>query len=404
MINTVFFRGGAAQVARMLYNALNKTSEFTSYFAYGRGTKVTDKRTFKFASQLEVYLHTFLTRTTGLQGYGSYLSTRNLEKFILEKKIDLIHLHNLHGYYLNLSFIKFLGRLNIPIIWTLHDGWPITGRCTYLSGCDRWRKGCGNCPNLSWYPKTYFDSSAFMWKKKKEYFTFLKWNPIIVCPSQWLANKVKKSYLNKFRIKVIPNGVDVKIFKPKDKIKIREKLKIDPCKKVILFVATDLKNKRKGVKYFFESLNYIRTDNLVVITIGEKINLSQKIVVNLKQLGYIHDKNLLSDIYNIADVFCITSLDENFPTTVLESMACGTPVVGFKVGGIPEQVKENCGILVTSKDTEALGKALETLISNDQMQKEFGANCQKRVLENYTIDKFLDKYIKLYRELLTYSN
>jgi len=350
---------------------------------------------------LEVYFHAFLTRTTGLQGYGSNLSTRRLENFILKEKFDLIHLHNLHGYYLNLSFIGFLGKLNIPIIWTLHDGWPITGRCAYLSDCEKWKTGCGNCPHLSWYPKTYFDSSAFMWRKKKEYFTS-EWNPIIVCPSQWLADKVKESYLNKFKIKVIPNGVDTEVFKPKDKIEIRKKLKMAPDKKVILSVAADLRDERKGAKYFFEALKYIKADNWMVLTIGKRINLNREVktAVNIKQLGYISDKNLISDIYNVADVFCITSLDDNFPTTVLESMACGTPVVGFRVGGIPEQVTEDCGILVEPKDAKALGEALEKVINNEKMREEFSLNCRKRVLDNYSIKKFRERYIKLYKEIL----
>ena len=200
-VNTAFSKGGAAQVARILHNILNKTPRFSSCFACGRGAGLADKKVFKFTCQLEVYLHAFLTRTTGLQGYGSYLSTRRLERFILKEKFDLIHLHNLHGYYLNLSFVRFLGKLNIPIVWTLHDGWAITGRCAYLFECEKWKRGCGNCSNLSWYPKTYFDSSSLMWKKKKEYFTS-EWNPVIVCPSQWLANKVKKSYSFSFIFQV----------------------------------------------------------------------------------------------------------------------------------------------------------------------------------------------------------
>jgi len=401
MINTTFFIGGAVQVARILHNGLNKSSEFSSYFAYGRGIKATNERVFKFASQLEVYFHAFLTRTTGLQGYGSYLSTRRLEKFILKEKFDLIHLHNLHGYYLNLSFIRFLGELNIPIVWTLHDAWPITGRCSYFLECNRWKTGCGNCPNLSWYPKTYFDSSALMWRKKKEYFTS-ELNPVIVCPSRWLADKVKESYLNRFKIEVIPNGVDTETFKPKDKIEIKKKLKISPDKKVILFVATNLKDERKGVEFFLKALPHIKADNWMVLTIGKKINFNQeaKTAGNLRQLGYVSDKNLISHIYNAADVFCITSLDENFPSTVLESMACGIPVVGFKVGGIPEQVTDDCGILVAPKNVRGLAEAIEVLLKNDEQRRILGVNCRKRVLENYSVEKFKERYIGLYKNLL----
>jgi len=400
-VNTAFSKGGAAQVARMLHNGLNKTFEFSSYFAYGRGAGPADKKAFRFAYQLEICLHTFLTRTTGLQGYGSYLSTRRLEKFILKEKFDLIHLHNLHGYYLNLSFVRFLGKLNIPIVWTLHDGWAITGRCAYFFECNHWKKGCGNCTHLTWYPKTYFDSSALMWKKKKEYFTS-EWNPVIVCPSQWLADKVKESYLNRFKIEVIPNGVDTEVFKPKDKIEIRKKLRISSDKKVILFVAANLKDERKGVEFFLKALSHIKADNWIVLMIGKKINFNQeaRIAGNIKQLDYVSDKNLISDIYNAADVFCITSLDEVFGLTVTESMACAIPVVGFKIGGIPEQVTDNCGILVSPKNIQNLAEAMEALLKDDEKRRAFGINCRKRVLENYSIEKFTERYINLYKNLL----
>ena len=401
IINTEFNRGGAAQIARTLFQSLNKKSEFESYFAYGREKKADDERTIKFTYLPEVYFQGLLTRCLGLQGYGSWFSTRHLEKFIIKEKFDLIHLHNLHGYYLNLGFIKFLGELKIPVVWTLHDGWPITGRCAYLFECDKWKTGCKKCPDLVGYPKTYMNSSGFMWEKKREYFS-LEWTPVIVCPSQWLADRVKESYLKEYQVKVIPNAVDIEIFKPKNKNTIHKELKISSKKKVILFVAVDLKDKRKGVKYFFESLKYVKAKNWMVVTVGKVINDDKikNVDIEIKQMGYTKDKNNISDIYNLADIFCISSLDDNFPTTVLEAMACGIPVAGFKVGGIPEQVTEDCGILVNSKDTEALGRALEKLLNDDELRKKFSENCKKRVLENYTIDKFTDNYIRLYDKIL----
>ncbi|MCL0061597.1 glycosyltransferase family 4 protein [Thermodesulfovibrionales bacterium] len=398
-INTEFFRGGAALVARTLHNALNESSRFSSYFAYGRGPKVNKEKVFKFVWQLEVYFHAFLTRITGLQGYGSWFSTKRFQKFILKENFDLIHLHNFHGYYLDLSFIKFLGKLNIPIIWTLHDGWPITGRCAYFFECNHWKIGCGNCSNLSWYPKTYFDSSAFMWKRKKEYFTS-EWNPIIVCPSQWLAEQIKKSYLNKYQTKVIPNGVNTEIFRPKDKINNKKELGISSGKKIILTIAADLKDERKGIKYFFNSLKKLDTKNYLVLTVGKKIDKLTNFPFEIRQFGYISNQNFLADIYNIADIFCITSLDENFPITVLESMACGTPVVGFKTGGIIEQVTDNCGILVEPKNTEQLAEAMEKILKDEERRKKFGLNCRKRVLENYSIEKFKEQYLNLYKNVL----
>jgi len=401
MINTEFNRGGAAKIARTLYQDLNKKEEITCYFVYGRGKRLKEDKIYKFGFWAEIYLQGFLTRTTGLQGYGSWFSTKRLEEYINKESFNLIHLHNLHGYYLSLGFVNFLKKMSIPVVWTLHDGWPMTGRCAYLFDCEKWKAGCGNCPDLFLYPKTFIDTSSFMWKKKKNYFSS-GWNPVMVCPSQWLADRVKESYLREYQVKVIPNAVDIEVFKSKNKNTIRKKYIIPIGKKVILCLAADLADERKGVKYFFESLKYIKAKNWMVVTVGKVINYDKikEIDFEIKQIGYIKDKNEISDIYNLADIFCISSLDDNFPTTVLEAMSCGIPIAGFDVGGIPEQVTEGCGIMVKSKDMKALGKAMERLLNNDEMRKKFSENCRKRVLQNYSISKFTDNYIELYNEVL----
>lgn len=402
MINTTFSQGGAAKVAQALHNALNETPGFSSYFAYGRGPKIKNKKTFRFAFLPEVYFHAFLTRFIGLEGFGTGFSTKRLINYIKKNKFDLIHLHNLHGYYLNLSFIEWLKKTKIPIVWTLHDEWPITGRCAHPAECNLWRRGCGKCPDLSLYPKTYFfDFSSLMWKRKKEYF-FEKWNPILICPSQWLANRIRESHLNKYQIEVIPNGIDTELFKPKDKIEARKKFDLPFSKKIILFVAPKLKDEQKGIRYFFEVLKFIKNKDLMAVTLGKKLNPKGEVTKNIdiKQLGYISDPNLVSEVYNTADIFCTTALSDTFPTTVLEAMACGIPVVGFKSGGISEQVSENCGILVEQKNVKKLAEAIDELLNNNDKRKLFSMNCRKKVLENYSIEKFKERYINLYKSIL----
>jgi len=400
-LNTEYHRGGAARVAKTLHDELNVTRGFQSYFAYGRGSKIKDDKAIKFSLWPEIYLHAALTRLGGLQGYGTPLSTRRLFRYIKTGNFDLIHFHNLHGYYLDLSFVRFIENLGIPAIWTLHDAWPITGRCAYFFECDRWNTGCGECPYLSSYPKTYLDSSALMWKRKKEHFD-RDWNLSIVCPSQWLADKIRESYLNKYQIKIIPNCVNIEIFKPKDKISIRKKLGIPTKKKVVLYIANDLQDERKGFFYFLQALESIKLKNWMVITIGEKIHLDKRRLMSLdiKQIGYISDQNFISEVYSAADVFCISSLEENFPITVLESLACGIPVVGFQVGGIPEQIPEKCGILVPPKNTKALGKALMNLLNQDELREDMSIKCRAHCVAHYTIKNFRERYIKLYNEIL----
>ncbi|MCL6557367.1 MAG: glycosyltransferase [Firmicutes bacterium] len=400
MVNTAYTQGGAALVARTLHKAVNASPGHESFFAYGRGPSKQEPEAVRFASQTEVYFHAFLTRVTGIQGYGTWLSARRLLRLIRDWKPNIIHFHNLHGYYLDLNIAKAVGELGIPVIWTLHDAWPLTGRCAYFFECNRWRIGCGRCPDLRSYPRTFFDSSALMWPKKRELLGGV-WKPIIVTPSQWLAGLVLEACAGRCRVEVIPNGVDTHIFRPRDRLKIRGKLGLPKDKKVVPFAAADLRDERKGARYFFESFNFVEADNWMVITAGKMVKVPPIFGtrVPIKQLGYLSGSETMSEIYSVADLFCITSLEDNFPTTVLESMSCGTPVVGFSVGGIPEQVTEGCGQLVPPRDARALGRAITALLNDDQLRRTMGIRCRERTVRKYSLERFSERYLRLYHEL-----
>ncbi|MFC2106169.1 glycosyltransferase [Candidatus Bipolaricaulota bacterium] len=316
------------------------------------------------------------------------------------QEFDLIHLHNIHGYCLNLSIAGSLAELGTPVVWTLHDAWPLTGRCAYSLQCDRWKNGCGQCPDMSRYPKGHFDTSAFMWKRKKAAFT-QQWNPTIVCPSKWLADQVRESYLRKSRIEIIPNGIDTDTFTPKEKATARKRLGLPLKKKIVLFVAADLADERKGARYFFESLQHIKGDDWMVLTLGKRVNLSGKLPerVDVKQLGYISNRDSLAEMYSVADVLCVSSLDEVFGLVVTESMACGTPVVGFRVGGILEQITDDCGALVEPRDVKGLGEAITKLLQDDDLREKMSVNCRDRAVAEYSISKFRDRYVSLYHEI-----
>lgn len=400
-VNTSYRTGGAANISYQLYNYLEHINDIDSYFAYGRGIERDSKNVYRFTLRYEVFLHAFITRAIGVQGYGSYFSTRKLKRFISKENFDLIHLHNLHGYYLNLDLINFVKDNDYSVVWTFHDAWPITGSCGYFFECDRWKNGCGNCPDKYRYPKTYVDASAYMWKKKKRIFG-KGWDPVIVSPSQWLADRVNESYLSHHEVKVIPNAIDTEVFKPRDKEKARQELDIPLDKKVVLFVAADLGNKRKGAEYFFDALQHVESSNWMVMTVGEKVNIENKdtVNINIKQIGYLSDSSKIAKAYNAADVFSITSLDEIFGLTVTEAMASGVPVVGFEVGGIPEQVTQDCGILVEPEDVQGLAEGISELFNNEEKRDAFSENCRDRALEEYSIPKFRDRYLELYQRLV----
>ena len=402
IINTVYKRGGAAGIAQTLHRELNCLDSWESLFAYGRGPKTKEPRTIRFALQPEVYLHVALTRLIGLQGYGTWLSTRRLIRLIQEWKPDVIHFHNIQGYYLDLSIAKAVDKLGIPVVWTLHDAWSLTGRCGYFLDCERWRIGCGSCPYLrETTPKTYLDRSAWMWAKKRKLLG-RTWRPVIVTPSHWLAELVKEASGGQCRVEVIPNGIDTTVFHPVDRLQARKKLGLPENPKIVLFAAAKLSEKRKGLKYFFEALKYVQADNWMALAVGGAVDLAQWVPqgVEVRQLGYMKGAEAIAKVYSAADLYCITSLADNFPTTVLESMACGTPVVGFAVGGIPEQVTEGCGQLVTLGDARALGKAITDLLADDTKRKKMGELCRKRAEQEYNLQLFIERHLALYRELV----
>lgn len=400
MINTEYERGGAAIVANMLHSNLNALPAYESLFAYGRGPQNQDFDAIRFALQSEVCFHVLITRFSGIQGYGTMFSTRRLLRLIREWKPDVIHFHNIHGYYLDLSVASAVDKLKIPVIWTLHDGWPLTGRCAGLHECIKWQTGCGSCPIHKAYPATYFDTSAVMWKKKRSLLGGV-WNPVLVSPSKWLGGLLSDSCSGRCRVDVIPNGVDTRIFEMHDRLKSREKLDLPRDKKIILFTAADLKFKNKGAKYFFESLNFIDAEDCIVVTVGKKADISQisGARIPIKQLGYIEDRGVMVDIYSAADLFCMTSLEENFPTVVLEAMSCGLPVIAFDVGGIAEQLSEGCGWVVPTKDINALGEGINKLLKENDFRKRIGEKARKKVLAEYSKELFVRRYLELYEEM-----
>jgi glycosyltransferase involved in cell wall biosynthesis len=401
IVNTVYKRGGAAGIAQTLHRELNRLEGWESLFAYGRGPKVNESGVVRFVLQPEVYLHLLLTRLSGIQGYGTWLSTKRLIRLIRQWKPDVIHFHNIHGYYLDLSIAEAVGDLGIPVVWTLHDAWALTGRCAHFLDCGRWRTGCGKCPYPREYPKAYIDNSAWMWLRKRRLLGRV-WKPVIVTPSCWLANLVREASAGNCRIEVIPNGVDIGVFRPLNQIRVRKELGLPLGKKIVLFAAAKPTVKIKGILYFFEALKFVQADNWMALAVGGEIDVRKWLPsgVEVKQLGYVKGVETMAKVYNAADLYCITSLADTFPTTVLEAMACGIPVVGFAVGGIPEQVKEGCGKLVAPKDSKALGKVIAELLNDDTLRKQMAERCRKRAEQEYNLQRFMERHLALYRELV----
>lgn len=391
IINTTLNKGGAARVANDLFE--NLSSNFNIFFAFGRGKKEKIANTFYFGNKFEVLVHVLLVRFLGLEGFGSFFSTKKLIKFIEKEKFDLINIHNLHGYYLNFfTLINFINRKQISVIYSIHDEWPITWLPAHSLGCSHCKTGLGKCTNSYSYPRNYFPVfTKYMLINKKTALNSLS-DLEIISPSLWLKNNIENSFLNKYNISVIYNYVDSTLFKPSNNIeKLRNKYKLDKNKKIILFIASNLNDKSKGIDKLKEVSNILNNENYLFITVGEG-----KIVGNnIKNMGYIYDKQKLTDIYALSDLFCFASSAETFLLTAVEAMSCGIPVVGFELPVVKELVNEDVGIL-TKNTSASLARSIDILLKDDIKRLKMGHSGRKLIEEKYTKEIFCNKYKKLY--------
>jgi putative colanic acid biosynthesis glycosyltransferase len=393
ILNTTFDKGGAAGVARDLFYYFKNNPDFSVFFAYGRGKKKTESNTFKFGNSIESFIHIFLVRFLGLEGFGSYFSTRKLINFIEKEKFDLIHIHNLHGYYVNFfKLLEYLNKKNIKVIWTLHDEWILTWLPAHSMGCEHCKTLKGTCTNKYNYPKNYWPLfSNFMLGKKREILSYK--NITFVSPAVWLYNECKDEFKLTNSI-LIPNGIDSKIFIPStNKEMLKEKYKLPKDKKIILFLASNFKDKNKGGKYIVSLADKLKEKNYLLCVLGSA-DLPKRI--NLLSFGYISNQKDLAEIYALSDVFCSLSSVETSPLSVLYAMSCSLPIVGFEIKALDELVSNN-GKLVDYGDEETLTNIICDIIENDSLLKDMGENSRKSILTNFEKENAYLLYEKEYK-------
>jgi len=344
-----------------LYTALNNDGHIAS-ICYGRGPLIDEPNIYKFSSDFETYVHAFLTRVTGFTGVFSPFSTRRLIKYIEKFKPDVVHIHELHAYFVNIApVMRYLKEHNIKTIWTFHCEFMYTGKCGYAYDCEKWRRECGKCPQVGEYPASlFFDFTKRMYYIKKELFSGFD-NLTIVTPSKWLAERVKQSFIKDKRIVVIHNGIDTeKVFYPREFKHLKEKHSITN-EKIVLAVAPDVMSERKGGKLVLELARRMKNENIKFILIGAN-EVNEKFDENVIVLERTRNQIELAEYYSMADVFVICSKKENFPTTCLEAVSCGTPVCGFDEGGTKETVPSEVGEFVKYGDLEGLKNAVLSLL------------------------------------------
>lgn len=390
-INSVCGIGSTGRIATDIHNILLEQGH-ESYIAYGRGKPLYCDNTIRIGNKLDNYIHAAKTRLFDLHGFGSKKATKEFIKKVVEIDPDVIHLHNVHGYYLNIEILfNFLKEYNKPVVWTLHDCWSFTGHCSYFDyvGCERWKTGCYDCPQKKLYPSSIIlDNSKSNYYKKKRLFTGLK-NLTIITPSKWLLELVKQSFLNEYPVECIYNGIDLSIFKPSNNISnIRAKYGLEG-KFVILGVA-NVWSRRKGLSYFFELAEKLK-ENIKIILVGLSDNQLKYIpndIIGIKRTTNIRE---LADIYSCADVFINPTLEDNFPTTNIEALACGTPVITFNTGGSPESIDDKTGFVIEKGSIKELIDKIMIVKSGYLSRNQ----CRERAILFDKYDKF-NKYIKLY--------
>lgn len=381
MINSVCGIGSTGRICTDLATELEEQGHEVK-IAYGRGEvpKQFDKYSIRIGTDLDIKLHGIKARIQDASGFGSKRVTDKFVQWIKHYDPDIIHLHNIHGYYINIeSLFNYLKRCNKKIIWTLHDCWSFTGHCAYFdyANCDKWKFQCQKCEQKREYPRSsILDRSKYNFLLKKELFTDIP-NMTIVVPSKWLKELVKQSFLKEYPIKVIYNGIDVSVFRPL-KSDVYKKYNCED-KKIILGVA-GVWDRRKGLNSFV-MLSQLLPDEYQIVLIGLSKKQLSDIPINIIGIERTESVQELSQFYSAADVFVNPTLEDNYPTTNLEAIACGTPVISYGTGGSGESASKY-GMVVKKGDINALKVAVIKVSKGEVVRQEIALS-REEMIEEY---------------------
>lgn len=388
-------RGSTGKIVYDLYSNLTQAGHDAA-ICYGRGPLVTGTNIVKFGNDIETYAHAVLTRVTGLTGVFSPLSTRRLLSFTESFNPDIVHIHELHAYFVNIApVINYLKRKKIRTVWTFHCEFMYTGKCGYAYVCEQWKSRCHQCPQLSEYPKSlFFDFTGKQFMEKKRLLEDFD-NLQIVTPSKWLADRVKQSFLSKHSVEVIRNGIDTQnVFFPRPYEHLRKKHALGD-EKIVLAVAPGLMQERKGGRWVLElASRFSDKKNMKFILVGVDGAIGDH-GSNVIALGRTSNQVELAEYYSMADAFVICSNMENFPTTCIEALSCGTPVIGFDSGGTRETAPPGYGIFVPYGNLDQLESAVLSMLSG-QTPMESREEIRRFAEQEYSRERMFQQYLDLY--------
>lgn len=397
-INSTCNWGSTGKIAEEI-GLLAIENGWRSFIAYGRNGSKSQSEIVKIGNQWDIYRHGVESRFMDNHGLSSKKTTKELIYQIEQIQPDIIHLHNIHGYYLNYEILfDYLSKNHIPVVWTLHDCWTFTGHCSYFSfvKCNKWMTGCFDCPQKDAYPSSFFlDHSKENYRRKLKAFTSVS-NLVLVPVSDWLSSIVKKSFLGKYPIQRIYNGVDLNVFFPQtDSIKVKIEMGLG-SRKILLGVA-NVWEFRKGLKDFY-ALRKLLSEEYVIVLVGLSNKQIRELPTGIIGILRTNSVNELVELYSAADVFINPTWEDNFPTTNLEALACGTPVITYKTGGSIEAVNENTGSIVKQGDIDGI---IEVIYALQKMNKDnLIKACRERAVAHFNKVERYKEYLDLYEQLL----
>ena len=391
-INMAYGAGSTGKIIADIMDMLKKNGNDVKAI-YGTGEQSHNADAVKVSGTLGYYFHNAASRLTDHAGLYSWAATRKMIREIKAFQPDLIHLHTLHGFYVNYEMLfRFLKEADIPVVWTLHDCWAFTGHCTHFSQakCTQWQTECRDCKLLRRYPQCYGRGDVRRnFLRKKRAFTGVK-NLTITTPSRWLANQVSRSFLRDYPRTVIPNGIDRRIFRPQSS-GLRKKYRLED-KKIVLGAA-NVWNTRKGLPDMLTLADRLGSAYQVVL-IGLTERQLPDIPANVLGLLRTANQTELAQWYSAADVFVNPTYEETFGLTTVEAQACGTPVVVYRTDGCPETVASGNGCLVPQGDMQALEYAVRDITDGS-------CRVDPQRVAQFEKDAVYQDYLELYENVLS---
>ncbi|MGM9712627.1 MAG: glycosyltransferase family 4 protein [Prevotella sp.] len=397
IISTYRNAGGAAIAASRLTKALQGRGVETEMMVSRKG--VIKGKSMPFVMErMSIFAHNLFS-TKHLYAIDTACCGEDILKTEAFRSADVIHLHWINQGMLSLKTIRRIIDSGKRVVWTMHDAWAATGICHLTMGCDHFMRECGDCQYLRL--RGAADLSHRVWKKKQALYADHRMT-FVTC-SRWLRGEAMRSSLLAGQdVRVVPNPIDTAFYAPQDKASSRDALRLPHDKKLLLFVAQSVSNPYKGMDYLVEAIKMTGDEDIELVMLGSReTGISERLEgTRVHAMGYISDPDTIRKAYSAADAFVLPSLSENLPNTIMEAMACGTPCVGFAVGGIPEMIghKEN-GYVARYRDAADLAEGLAYVLQN---ASGLGTRCREKVEKEYSEAAVAEKYIKIYESCVEY--